>query len=82
MHILKTCPLYNDARIKINPSTKIKILNDDLASIFNLSKSKQMRDIAKYLVRCHNLRFPKKSKSEASGEDKIPRRTTRKRHDD
>ena len=68
-HILNKCQFYQDIRLKLKKAIKDLLnTNDGLSKVFE--SSVLVRDLAKYLRRCHNLRFPKKKLTEDNGKKK------------
>ena len=55
-HVLRTCPLYEDLRNKLQPKTKT-YLSSDVGQIF--SDSTTIRDIGRFLTKAYDRRFPR-----------------------
>ena len=56
-HLLHICPLYNDARKKIKTVSRDLINKGSMKELF--SHPLHIKELARYLSRCHKLRFPK-----------------------
>ena len=57
LHILRTCPLYQDLRYNLTDPVKTNIFAD-IRSLF--TSAPQVRELARFLVKVHKRRFPKK----------------------
>ena len=60
-HILNVCPLYKDERVKAQRMmVKQPLESIDVLAIF--SDTVLTRELSRYLLKCHNKRFPPKEK--------------------
>ena len=55
LHVLRTCPLYDDFRHKLSDGVKTNIFSD-VKSLF--STATQLRETARFLSKSHRRRFP------------------------
>ena len=64
-HILTTCPRYTAARLKMKPETRtLSETPYGLATIFQGEKRPLIKDLAKFILRCHKARHPEEVKEE------------------
>ena len=62
-HILTSCPRYSEARQKMKTETRqLTLTADGLVKIFG--DNLLSRDLAKFILRCHNTRFPEEEDNE------------------
>ena len=67
IHVLRTCPLYEDFRHRLSQPAKTWLFADP-AQLF--TDGKLIREVSKFLVRADSRRFPvKKSESKGRGSD-------------
>ena len=60
-HILLNCPKYDDLRSKLKQETKIAL--QETSKIHYLFENHtSVREIARFLTKCHNIRFPSTKK--------------------
>ena len=77
-HILQHCSLYSEIRSSLTEETRSFLGNGKIKEVFQNTKS--TLEIAKFLKRCHEKRFPKKEEEEGSqkpagAEDQVEQQT-------